>query len=303
MLKQITQENFIEIESLFDDLIEKRKTTEYALSKTVKDDVRKWLASGQAVILALFQRHRPLGFAMSYPESHMIGIIHVDETHPHSSKKRKRLFDEAFISLSQSNPIVRTGGPSINSSLSKHLLKKGFRRYDRATMKLERKGIDSLPEAAIPDEFNFKTYDDEMRRKVAKLIFRANSNHVESDSYPEYFGSEDGAMRLIEEIAKNEHQPFTKVLLRRKELIGVCFVILTSDEAGHVAEICVDKVYRKRGFGRNLLLFSLKEVVKSVASLERISLDVTLSNPARRLYQSLGFEDVREFTIFTWTSD
>ncbi|MFX0107582.1 MAG: GNAT family N-acetyltransferase, partial [Candidatus Hodarchaeota archaeon] len=67
--------------------------------------------------------------------------------------------------------------------------------------------------------------------------------------------------------------------------------------------ICVDKRYRKRGLGRNLLLFSLKEAVMSVASIERIVLDVTLSNPARRLYQSLGFEDVREFTIFTWTSD
>ena len=303
MLKQITQEDFNRIESLFNDLIEKRKSTEYALSETVKDDVRKWISNGDAVILALFERTRPLGFVMSYPESYMIGIIHVDDTNGDSSMVRKRLFDEAFTDLSKENAIIRTGGPSIDPDLSEHILKKGFRRYDRATMRIARKDIDSLSQPSLPDEFDFGTYGAEMRRMVAKLIHKANANHIESESYPEYFGSDDGAMRLIEEIEKHEHHPFSKVLLRGEEVIGVCFIILNTDEAGHIAEICVDNDYRKIGLGRNLLVYSLKETARSLACLNRITLDVTLKNTARRLYQSLGFEDMNEFTVYTWISE
>lgn len=303
MLKQITRDDFNKIESLFDDLIEKRKSTGYALSETVKDDVRKWLSNGDAVILAYFERTRPLGFVMSYPESYMIGIIHVDDTNGDNSKVRKRLFDEAFTDLSKNNAIIRTGGPSIDPGLSEYIVKKGFRKYDRATMRIARKDIDSLPQPSLSNEFDFGTYGAEMCRMAAKLIHRANANHIESETYPEYFGSDDGAMRLIEEIEKHEHHPFSKVLMRGEELIGVCFIILNADEAGHIAEICVDNDYRKRGLGRNLLIYSLKEAARSKACLDRITLDVTLKNTARRLYQSLGFEDMKEFTVYTWISE
>jgi ribosomal protein S18 acetylase RimI-like enzyme len=301
MLKRITLEDFAEIETLFDNMVETRRAMERALPESVKDDVKDLLSSGRAVMLATFEGGRPLGFVMSYPKSFNIGFIYADDSQADVAEIKKMLFDEAFNSLLRTTSVIRTGGASIDANLSDYIMKKGFRRYDRVTMRLTREAIESLPDSALPDGFRFVTYESEMRTAIADLIHRANAGHLEAETFPEYFGSKDGALCLIEIIEEIRHHPYSKVLMREREPVGVCYIAMNREEAGHIAEICIDEEYRNRGLGSALLVYVLRDSVKKIPSLKEITLDVTLANPARRLYQSLGFEDTREFTTYTWS--
>ena len=71
-------------------------------------------------------------------------------------------------------------------------------------------------------------------------------------------------------------------------------------DTGYIPDIVIDHDYRGRGLGKAILIHSMKRQLKSDAAITKVDLDVTLSNDARLLYESLGFENVREYTMYTW---
>ena len=82
--------------------------------------------------------------------------------------------------------------------------------------------------------------------------------------------------------------------------IGACFMTIRQGEAGYIPDICVEPEFRGKGLGKALLVHSMKRQLEAEGDLTKVDLDVTLSNNARFLYQSLGFETVREYSMYSW---
>ena len=62
-------------------------------------------------------------------------------------------------------------------------------------------------------------------------------------------------------------------------------------DAAHISNIAIHPEYRRKGFGKRLLIYLLQQAVGRVASMA--SLEVRRSNiAAQRLYESFGFKIV-----------
>lgn len=302
MIRRITTDTFDDIVELLLDLIEKRRYTDSPIEDSFVDEARGLLSEGRIQMLAEFRSSRLLGFVMIDRESSRIGPFHSYESTGSAARTKKRLFDEAFHEMSETEHLIRTGGPSIDPALSDYILKRGFKRFDRKNMKITRAAIGSLCEPALPSDFAFSSYRSDMNAALARLIHTANAGHSEADLYPEFFASEEGAVHLLDVLQElKTHPDYSKVLRRGNNLVGACLIVTNTDHDGHVAEMCIDKGYRRRGLARNLLTHSLTELLRSIHDLEYVTLDVTLDNPARLLYESLGFESLSEYATFTWT--
>lgn len=69
-------------------------------------------------------------------------------------------------------------------------------------------------------------------------------------------------------------------------------LVTTSPETAHVAEIVVAPDHRREGRARRLLAAALARLRKTDATRVELAVEPD-NNAARRLYGSLGFEDVR----------
>ncbi|MGY5881754.1 MAG: GNAT family N-acetyltransferase [Candidatus Thorarchaeota archaeon] len=300
MIRKITHENFSEIDALFDDLIKSRQSTEHTLRETVKDDVFNLLSNGQAQIYVKSIGSTSAGLVMYYPEDNKIGIIHVDSSLENSQEIKRNLFDVAFVELSKSNPVVRCGAPSVDPKLWEYMKEKGFQRFDRKSMIILRNQIESIEITPLPEEIQYDIYEPEMRPAIAKLIYDANIDQIDSITYPDHFASEEGSLRFVEKMEETDYHPYSKILRLKDEYIGLCFIVMHSEESGYISELCIGKNYQGNGLGRSLLALSLQDLARDTDRLESVSLDVTLGNPVKKLYDSLSFKDKREFTVYTF---
>lgn len=89
--------------------------------------------------------------------------------------------------------------------------------------------------------------------------------------------------------------PYSIALLVDNRVVG--FALLSIDnEDGWIAGTCIDPEYRRKGLFRVLLRCQLN-LAKSIL-LKRIYLEVLEQNHARKIYQSLGFVDVRQLNVY-----
>lgn len=76
-------------------------------------------------------------------------------------------------------------------------------------------------------------------------------------------------------------------LEQEKEMLGFIITSVNVGEA-HILNLCIDRPYQRKGYGRQLLEFALAEAVKQGAMIAY--LEVRKSNTrAIRLYQNMGF--------------
>ncbi|OEJ27802.1 GNAT family N-acetyltransferase [Streptomyces agglomeratus] len=103
----------------------------------------------------------------------------------------------------------------------------------------------------------------------------------------------DHATALADGIATPD--TYLGVLVRDGAVVGTLWLALRNPHAGasgaYVFDVEVAGAYRGQGLGRALLLLAEREAM--AAGAERIGLNVYADNtPARRLYESLGYEPV-----------
>ena len=87
-MRQITRDNFLDIEDLIDAFVEKRASTNSPLAENFKDIVIDRLSSGDLEIVAKFEGTRPSGFAVYDVEPPRINLIHSEEIHEKGESQR-----------------------------------------------------------------------------------------------------------------------------------------------------------------------------------------------------------------------
>jgi ribosomal protein S18 acetylase RimI-like enzyme len=236
--------------------------------------------------------------------SGVINVLHVSPDDDNLAETERELFDHGFEYLSKSYESVKIGGRQLGTTLEGYFETKGFRKYDRKHMTLSREKIEDLESPSLATEFGFKDYTPDQREKVAELVYRTNIGNIDNLVFPEFFGSHENAIRLLENTEQNRYgkykEPHSKILTHNEEIIGACFLTLMKDDTGYIPDICLLQDFRGKGIGKALLVHSMKEMTRLEDGLAKINLDVTIDNPARHLYESLGYEDVRHYSMYSW---
>lgn len=79
-------------------------------------------------------------------------------------------------------------------------------------------------------------------------------------------------------------------LIKRQEIIGFTILMLVSDQA-ELLNIAIREVDQGKGLGKQLLKYSLAQVVAE--GVKKIYLEVRVTNfPAQQLYQQFGFQKI-----------
>ncbi|MHA3963690.1 MAG: GNAT family N-acetyltransferase [Candidatus Thorarchaeota archaeon SMTZ1-45] len=204
---------------------------------------------------------------------------------------------------------IATGGawiPWISAPLSQHLIEIGFVKYDRAHMTLDKNAIEELDEPILPAGMSFEVYSRSNRNEISELIFRGNDGSVDQDVFPDFFGSLENCMKMVEDIEGDrygEYKDGSSWILRFDcVIIGACFMTCMDGATGYIPDIVIEPEHRGKGLGRALLIHSMKRQIESNTTICKTDLDVTFSNTARYLYESLGFSTVEEYAMYTLKS-
>jgi ribosomal protein S18 acetylase RimI-like enzyme len=221
-----------------------------------------------------------------------------------NQKMEQKLVSTLFDRFSSERSFITTGGPWIDDAMSQYIVKIGFERHDREHMTLARTEIEKLPEPELPADIVFDAYTESHRDEIAALVYRGNEDHVDQNVFPDFFGTPEDCKRLLENIENHRYGDYKEqsswILRHDGVAIGVCFMTIRNGEMGYIPDIVIEPSYRGRGLGKAILVYSMKRQAENETSMDKINLDVTLSNNAYYLYQSLGFHTIREYTLYTW---
>lgn len=95
-------------------------------------------------------------------------------------------------------------------------------------------------------------------------------------------------------------EPASRILSQGKELIGstICTQYRSLDGAktALLVDIFVNRKYQGQGIAKHLLMFSLRELKK--LGYEECALWVSSRNPAKKLYEKIGFKETKTSEIF-----
>jgi len=216
----------------------------------------------------------------------------------------KGILDTLFDHFSSERDYIVAGGPWLTDSLAQLIVGLGFVKHDRAYKTLSREDVENLSEPVLPKGMSFEKYTEKDREEISSLVFRCTDGHVDQDVFPEFFGTPETCVRLLENIEASVYGEYKEgwswILRHDDKRIGACFMSCRNGDTGYIPDIVLEQEYRGQGLGKGMLVHSMKRQIESEPKITKVDLDVTLANNARFLYESLGFKDVREYTMYTW---
>jgi ribosomal protein S18 acetylase RimI-like enzyme len=151
----------------------------------------------------------------------------------------------------------------------------------------------------------FEKWSDHYNTAAAQLIADAYAGHTDSRINDQY-RSVSGARKFLYNIVQypgcgNFYRPASYAAFEPLDgrLCGVSLASLVADGIGHITQICVSPQARGTGIGHELLRQSLTTLREM--GCRSATLTVTSSNDdAVALYESVGFETMRQFSAFVW---
>lgn len=186
-----------------------------------------------------------------------------------------------------------------NSDLKNSLLKENFTFYDRKNMILP---LISFPDQPTPDFGSFTTNSNisEFASEIINLTILSAKNSIDALIYPEFseFSSLSSTYGLNNPTNHFYNEKASVLLFDNDLLIGVNLITLDGDDSSIIWQLAVHPNYRRQKLGYKLMIKSIL-ALKSL-DRERLSLSVSVGNPAALLYESLGFIYQNDpFTVIT----
>ncbi|MFX0066017.1 MAG: GNAT family N-acetyltransferase [Candidatus Hermodarchaeota archaeon] len=300
MIKEITLETLDDLSDVITDFLQFLKEKYGRPEFPFKEQLREQLSRNARNVFALYnQENRAIGFAMTHPEG--ITRIYVQNSIANTEIYEKELFNAAFNHLKSCYSVIRIWDQSISDNLGNYACKLGFQDSRRARMFIDKKTIENLAEPDIPSEYMFTAWNNDVLPSIVSLIA---SPHFDGSNL---FAGIDQATQFFDNLKTNMYgqysEHYTRILTNNEECLGACF--LTSfPEFGYIPEIVISPSHRGKGLGKALLIHSLKQFIEKEPKFSRIELDVTIKNiPAKKTYDSLGFQEKNRYSVFIWNKD
>ena len=173
----------------------------------------------------------------------------------------------------------------------------GFVRVPRVVMVAP---LDT-PSLSSPEHLKSVPLQTDAFSEAAEVIASAYADHPDRDIQPEVRNSRE-TLQFIIGAAHGAYghvrEGYLRVCRREGTVAGVIVGGQISTELGFVAQVAVSPRFQGQGIGAKLLC-DLAHVFRA-DGLTQMGLGVTAANPARRLYQRLGFRPRRGVEAFAW---
>jgi ribosomal protein S18 acetylase RimI-like enzyme len=274
----------------------------------IKERLKASLEKKNDEILAFYENDIPIGIVRITNEKENLNETYItafycSETVGNKGNLEKNLFNEIFNKLKNNYEIIRVAGMPLSSKLRDHIVRSGFRKFNRWRMSVDKSTVQSLIKPSMPSGYAFNSWTDDFTEPIVEVIFNYNDQSVDNELFT-YFKCDDTIKAFIEDLKRNRWGKFdaslTRVLIHKDKLIGVCFLTVLDNGNGYIPDLGILKTYQGKKLGKKLLIHSLKHYI-DVQKGEGIELDVTLENTvAFNLYKSIGFKLIREYPVFVW---
>jgi GNAT superfamily N-acetyltransferase len=123
-----------------------------------------------------------------------------------------------------------------------------------------------------------------IKRNADKVREEASMGYLKDSTYADDLSSFENSFYLV----AVEHG-----VLQGWALVGETFDFYQGQSTGIILELYVFKPFRKKGMGEKLMKSSIQYFRNR--GMNRIQLNVFAGNPAKKLYQKLGFKEISTF--------
>lgn len=190
--------------------------------------------------------------------------------------------------------------PEVPSVVQAAFTQAGFVGVERVIM--QNRLHQPAPALVMPDGYRLVTWADDHLDAAASVVYHANVGSVDAMIIPE-LQTYPGTVRIVELSLQGRYGTFDRqgsalILDATGSVVGVTLVTRRHGEMGFTAEICVLPLHRRRGIARALMLHTHQTLLADGLALN--TLGVTLGNPARKLYESLGYEPLGSVWTYVW---
>jgi ribosomal protein S18 acetylase RimI-like enzyme len=303
MIREIDYEHLDDIADLLGQYLDHIGDESQSLSD-LKNQYKEGQKEGSYTILASSSPDNAIrGFLVYNLRINRVPVIFANQ----DFNAEREIFDEMLERFaSRITSIVFESGyptPWISNHLSEYAVKKGFIQHDRGYMRLEPIAIDETVLSEGSDVLEFLPFNEFNTDEISRLVLKCVDGTTDQTLFPSIYSSTATIEHFLHELLSNHYgmhkETYSWILKLNSEFVGACFMI-TRNDTGFLMHIVVDPNHRQRGFGRILLVHSIRNLVISEKSIKQIELAVTWENPARKLYESLGFKVVNRSSTFVW---
>ncbi|MFW9963331.1 MAG: GNAT family N-acetyltransferase [Candidatus Sifarchaeia archaeon] len=268
-----------------------------------KKQLQNSIETGLRYVLGAYdENNKPLGLLIHDPKFNRISLIFANS----DFSVEKELFDKMFGEFSEISPTITFDSgypiPWISLEFSEYAISSGFMKHDRCFMMLQRPK--SMDHHDLPDNFHLIPFSESEIEDVTKMVFQSVDGSIDQNLFPFVYESFDTTLRFHQQIIAGDfgiHKPsYSWILKKGDDCIGACFMTTSEEHIGHLMHLAIAPDFRRRGLGKNLLLHSLHNLFTIEPNLVKVDLTVTLSNPVRNLYVSIGFKRVNDMSTFVW---
>lgn len=303
MVRAISADEVDKLESLIQKYVD-HQIQEGVTSETVIDQMKSGIERESVqVVIEDDSNGVPLGFLIIKFGTDRLPILFANW----NFEVERRLLDFAFNKLSKSASHIsfESGWPTpwLSDELSEYAIRLGFVKVGRGYMRLQPIVIDLLIADSLDEEFEFIPFERSMVEEISKLVFTCVDGTVDQSLFPYVYGSipkiEKFTYDLLDGIFGIHAPSYSWVLQENEKNIGACF-LTTNENKGFVMHIVIHPQYRQQGLGRALLAHSMHSLIQHNPTITKFELALTLSNPAKRLYESLGFKILNDASTYVW---
>ncbi|MCA9886062.1 MAG: GNAT family N-acetyltransferase, partial [Anaerolineae bacterium] len=182
---------------------------------------------------------------------------------------------------------VRGDSPGVHDALIDHDLV----FFERCQMMLPLTQM-PLSDIVLPEGYSATLWTDDQQEEVEQVALFAQQDDIDSAAVPDAVGDE--LVETLRKLRSNEFPGMDHWLAnasfvvreRRKGIIGYIATIQVQNIC-FVADMVVHPEHRRRGLARSLMQRSMTACLED--GFETAMLAVTTRNPARHLYENLGF--------------
>jgi len=172
----------------------------------------------------------------------------------------------------------------------------GFERVARALLAAE---LDTSLLSAV--EGRTMSIIEGQHGEAAAVIADAYTDHPGRRLHVEV-RREETALDFVERVAAGEYGPvqpdYLRAAIKDGQMIGVIFGCQVAPSHGFVLQVAVRRAFQRQGAGAALIADSALAFRR--AGMKQLALGVTLSSPALRLYERLGFKVMRPVDAYAW---
>ena len=308
MIKELKPEKLSDIKHLVQEYIEHISDSLFPASHVDRQMTwyRSGLDNGLLYILCVYsESNTALGFLVHNLKHNRTEVIYANQ----NFLIEKQLFDSMFKSYSPKAPTIlfESGYPTpwISDELSAYAVSIGFFKYDRQYMRLERSS--KILPVDLGTGFSLIQCSESMLESVSELVFKSVDGTDDQVLFPYVYGTYESILKFHHEVIGGDfgiHKPtYSWILMKDKTLIGSCFMTTRNGDTAYLMHLAIDPMFRKQRFGRLLLNYSIINMYHVEPNVTGVELAVTTRNPARVLYESIGFKKVNDSATYVWTKE